>query len=421
MIRKDHSFILMIIFWFVFGTFISCGRSQNSASSKDIDSIESSFKKTELLLKKGKQKDAENIFLETIKNMPPDYSFLDVYKSLGLTADNYPYYLYLLGHYYSDKRELKKAVDVYSKIINEYPKSYFPQQEIHFTTILLSIQAQIELAEVLEDINPLESIKEYKKAIEKYSHKKAVLSGPDRYSPTDIESHALLKIGFLYEDIEDYEKAIHSYKKVVKCFPHYYEHEYDYPAATAQMRIVRIYRHLRYYKKAIEEATKALEMDYHEYIEESGYPTLRVSRAEALWNISEIYKEVGEYEKSLEYFNKVIDDYPAALVGNYGAEPDRTYGQRAVDQIRDIYKKLYGVERAISELRKIAKSKDGNTAAYAQYTIASIYELELKDIARAIQEYRKVLKNHPGSGGYTHEDAEPLALAEEKIAKLTKK
>lgn len=165
-------------------------------------------------------------------------------------------------------------------------------------------------------------------------------------------------------------------------------------------------------------------MKEHTYIDltEPREYDVGISRAEALCRIAEIYQESGEHPSAIKYFNEVIKTYSDVWYGYIFSEAYAPYGKRAIDGVRESSIKAFGIQKTLEDLTGIEEAKIGRwTRAYAQYIIGSIYEKELEDIKRAIEEYKKVLEKYPDQRDEFDLSISPTNMAEDKIKMLTKK
>jgi tetratricopeptide (TPR) repeat protein len=362
------------------------------------DFVEETFEKIEKELKASRQDEAKKLFAQLAQKYSRN-TFVRESSWAELNMENYPYHLYLLGKdyigFYSRGKAPQKGIRILKKLIKEYPQSIFPDYKEP-----LVASAYIKIAEALTDIDPLESIKIYKRVIDKYRVKRADFTP---YGVFLIEPLALLEIGYLYESkIKDYQKAISFYRQIVEKYPEYFTSPFDCPATTAQLRIVRIYRKpLRDYNGAIKEAERLLSMGdngFWDPTEERAFDCGQ-SKAEAYCKIGEIYQEMGQHSDAINYFKKVIDAYPDLLYGYFESEAAGTYGQRAVQDLRISGIKAFGTKWTLTELENIERShRNEGTRAYAFLTIASIYGEELTKIDRAIELYKEVPQKYPKQG-----------------------
>jgi len=227
----------------------------------------------------------------------------------------------------------------------------------------------------------------------------------------------------IYEKEKYFPQALVTYQQIIE------EHSKSKWAPRAQWKIAEIigYR-LGNYDWAFKEYQRLID----------NYPQSdRV--AYALQGIAECYEYKGDFKKSLAKYQEIIERYPGS-----GAEYDAKLKVDAITKGND-YKgeplKLYVLEyrywkegkfeesiRVCREL--ISQYPRSHLAPSVQYYIGYMYQLELKNCEKAIEEYQKVLSKYPKCHrasfaqyqiGECYEELGKGELAKESFSKVIEK
>jgi len=303
-----------------------------------------------------------------------------------------------------------KEIELKKQIISKYPDTDF------------AAEAQFDIAELYLPIQPQRAIQEYTKLVRQY---------PD----SRRSAEAQLKIGNIYRmPLNKPEEAISAYQKLVQ----------DYPVgklgAEALLRIGRLYIELSQHNKALDTFSRLLK----------NYPTYWKIPAVFYWQ-GICYEQLEDYDNAVRAFGMFVQVYPdeepdwLTDIGRFRekkvkvdvesrieklkeAAPERLWrdaerlrSQKKYSETLVVYRDLMGKypDSAYSGKAKIQADgvrnlaeiqiyqdvvrKGNSEAPAAQYSIARMYETEMQDYIRAVEEYEKIAANYPGT--YWAEDA----------------
>ena len=337
-----------------------------------------------------------------------------------------------IARIYRRRGEHEKAIPEYKRIIEEGGSRYFVPK------------AQEELINTYAKLGRLdELIREYKKRETKGEQTSQLYSALGegylrqgksreafqlyRDAVKKLPGEEVPKFRFAFARIYEKEKyfpqALVTYQQIIE------EHPESKWAPRAQWKIAEIigYR-LGNYDWAFKEYQRLID----------NYPQSdRV--AYALQGIAECYEYKGDFKESLAKYQEIIERYPgsgaeydaklkvdAITKGNdYNGEPLKLY----VLEYR--YWKEGKFEESIKVCRElVSRYPRSYLAPSVQYYIGYMYQLELKNCEKAIEEYQKVLSKYPKCHrasfaqyqiGECYEELGKGELAKEAFLKVIKK
>ena len=232
--------------------------------------------------------------------------------------------------------QLKSAIDAYKKIVDNYPTSNF------------AAEALFHIAGIHREA------KDYQLALDVY------MSISEKY-PNFWNMHAVFYwSGICYENLQNYTKALNAFTIFLKV----YLPNLD-PIYLGQIAM---------YNKSVTEVTDVLRTKIDkltQLIPKHEFAKLEKAEAD------------GHYDKALTIAHNLIV-----------IAPNSQYAKRAVVQLR-----LIKHRAAIQKLLTQIQDNGLNVAerVRTQLQIATIYERELLDYSKAVDAYRKVIKEYPTS------------------------
>jgi len=279
-----------------------------------------------------------------------------------------PLKLYDIANSYledSNQERRTQGLKFLYKILNEYPNAK------------IADDTQFRIAEYYSHYPSWsQAVVEYQKVV-------------TRYPKSELADQALLNIGEIYRyRLEDYNKAVESFNRLLKFYPT------SNLINKAQYQLGACYFLLKDYENAFKELQKVR-------VDPTNYEVQEM--------LGEIYILQGNIEKALEVFTR-----------GETAKSSLTSLQRLASAAKVV--KKYDI--AIKTYQRIIKEfPETREALHAQLDIAYIYDIQLKNPAKAIEAYQKIINNYPrdsfiipGEGSFQPYNL--WKIAEERIERL---
>ncbi|HBG61888.1 MAG TPA: hypothetical protein DDX37_08685 [Candidatus Omnitrophica bacterium] len=286
-----------------------------------------------------------------------------------------------IGDAYQDSDQLVKAVEIYDKILKEYPDSPYTDYVQYRQGIALlkmnkvdaaslsfqSLKANFPKSNYLKDIDYYMAVANFKKedwdaAIEYISEFMKDLPETNTFL---AESYYILALSEF--NLRQYSKALDSFQNIIKI----------YPSQTAMKRDSEINIAKCYYElKDIKEAIKRFNLLVNKYPESD-------TAQEALIWLGDYYLEASEYNQAIAHYSEFINRFP-------GSEKLSVvyYELGQAHQAKNEY------DLALNAFKNITDSSNAEVYAKAKLAIAEIFEQEL-DPESAIQTYQSIIDSSP--------------------------
>lgn len=255
---------------------------------------------------------------------------------------------------YASRGKWNEAIDVWQTIVNEYPQSRAG------TTLLFAIGETY-----------LRQIKDLQKALEVYEEFV-------RKNPTSkIIRHAKFQIGRLYFINENFTKARQVFEEIIRDYP-----EEIGLCTSAQLGIAACYERGGDWEEAMQA--------YHKL--KSDYPDTKAAFGVPLF-IAQYYLRENRVSEAEDAFQEAISEYKKIIKEN--SNPG--LAAEAQDLISLAYINQQRWDKAIDSLKTLADTYPKSPKASASlFTIAAIYQKQLKAPEKAIEIYEKFTKQYPG-------------------------
>jgi len=292
---------------------------------------------------------------------------------------------------------------IFREILEKYPDcnlAGFVQYMlgIHYQSQINSTDRYLERREIAIE----KAIESYREVIRKYpTVEMPIYESWRRFKiGLKIAPIALLKIGDLYyfdyrvkKEEKDPVKAIETYESVINNYPEDVDFRGNKVAINAYVSILNIYRKNKNSSTFLD-TVKAKEIcnilinkfPNQGYDYKGGH--IGETHPEAYMFLADFETDK---EKAIKIYEKIMTEFPNNWTGRGGSGAVGRYGDIALGRIKYLFK---DPESTINYYRKILNSAlDINIRGSAQYSIASIYEEDIKDYNQALVEYQKVLEN----------------------------
>ncbi|MFA5393231.1 MAG: tetratricopeptide repeat protein [Candidatus Ratteibacteria bacterium] len=315
-----------------------------------------------------------------------------------------------------NSEKFNEAIGVDNRIIQVYPNSNEAKG------------AKIDIA------NNYYRLGDYDKAV--YAYKKLV----DRPSYENIRCFILRRIALCYWNQKEYEQSIKEMKTLLIKYPQYKKDiqtkiALGYFYSQKYQEMVETYLDLvKTYPEDPQVAETTTKMMYlsSSQLENIPQKTIEVYRciaehhtkfkAESYYQIGSIYGNIGDLDKAMQAFKDAADNSKddifiaktqtqMADIYEKFVKPDLARktredalarlsdtkpSVRGLQQVAEIHRKTGNSTEEIKALNTLVKEfQQTKAASDAQYRIAAIYQSQLKDPQRAIEEYGKMIKTYP--------------------------
>lgn len=285
-----------------------------------------------------------------------------------------------IGDAYQDLNQWDKAVEVYDKILKDYPGSVYADYVQYRQGIALlklgkmesatltfqSLQQNFPNSKYLGDIDYYLGVAYFKKndwaTTIKYID--GFLKNPDH--PADFMPEANYVLALSYLNSQKADEALKVFQKVIKLYPG------DIPVVkNSEVGTARAYYQLGQEKEAV----KRFKLIIYKY------PGTETEFESLLW-LAQYYFKTSDYAAAVDYYEQIVDRFPAVdKIGLVRYELGQAYELRGE------------FDRALKQYKLIASS-DKEMIAKAGLAIAGIFSKEL-DPVKAAETYQTIIDNSP--------------------------
>lgn len=282
---------------------------------------------------------------------------------------------------YQDIEQFDKALEVYDKILRDYPdNAYADYIQFRQGVILLklnkteaatlsfqSLQANFQKSKYLNDARYYLALTYFKKEDWKTAKEKIqdFISKQDDKKEYMAEAHYIL--GLSNFNLKDYPEALQTFQKIIKNFPEQFN-----MVRNSELNIAKCL----YNTKKIDEALQNFKSIINKY------PESEAAQESLLW-IGDHYMRTLDVDTAIAYYQEFIQKFPNAekiYVANFAL--GRAYQEKG----------LY--EQAINTYKQVASPDDTELNTNAQLAIADIFSKELNP-QLALQTYENILITSP--------------------------
>ncbi|MBL8013226.1 MAG: tetratricopeptide repeat protein [Candidatus Omnitrophica bacterium] len=285
-----------------------------------------------------------------------------------------------IGDAYQDMSEWNKAVEVYDRILKEYPGSVYSDYVQYRQGIALLKLSKIELATIafqslqqnfpkskyLADINYYLGVAYFKKGDWSAAIKaiETFLKNPSH--PADFTPEANYVLALCMLNLSKAEDAIKLFQKIIKNYPNNLS-----IVRNSEMGMAKAYHSLGQDKEAVRRFKLILYK----------YPDTETEEDALFW-LAQFYFKSGDYPGAIEYYQKIL-----------GHLKNKDKSGRLHYELGQAYEMNKEYEKALIEYRKIPES-DKEMAAKGGLSIAGIFSKEL-DPDKAAITYQKIIDTNP--------------------------
>ncbi len=286
-----------------------------------------------------------------------------------------------IGDAYQDAGKLEKAIEIYDRVLQDYPDSLYTDyvqyreavgllkmDKIEPATIALkTLKENFPESKYLNEANYYLGLAYFKKGdwpatIEQIESFIETAPKSNEFLPDANYILALSNFNF-----EKYDKANKVFQQIVKIFPGQLPIVRD-----SEVGIAKCIYNLGDSKEAV----KKFKIIIYKY------PKTDAALDSLMW-LGDYYFESSSFENAISYYQQVLDDFPGSDKLNLAR-----FG------LGQVYLGQEEYDKAINQLKLIDDPKDKELYAKAKLAIADIFSKEL-DSQNAIQAYQNIAMNCP--------------------------
>jgi TolA-binding protein len=286
-----------------------------------------------------------------------------------------------IGDAYQDAGQLGKAIDIYDRILKDFPDSLYTdyvqfrqgiallkQDKIEAATLsFLSLQTNFPKSKYLNDVKYYLGVAYYKKedwaqAITSISE---YLQSLNKSMLFAAEANYVLALSYL--NAQDYKAALTAFEKIIK----------DFPEQTVMTRVAKL--NIAKSQNSLGDTEEAIRI-FQEILRD--YPSTESAQEAMLW-LGDHYFEKGEWESALKYYQDFLKNFPGSdKVNLVYFETGQAF------QAQDNF------DQALTYYKKISEKADKEVFAKAKLAIADIFSKDA-DNQSAITAYMNIAQNVP--------------------------
>ncbi|OGX37355.1 MAG: hypothetical protein A3G91_00605 [Omnitrophica WOR_2 bacterium RIFCSPLOWO2_12_FULL_50_9] len=286
-----------------------------------------------------------------------------------------------IGDAYQDVGQWEKAIEVYDKILQEYPESPYTDyiqyrqgiallkmERIDAATLSFqSLQANFPASKYLNDIKYYLAVAYFKKGNWAAAGDKITefIEGRPKEDAFMAEAQYILALSCF--SLRDYPKAMKVFQKIIK----------DYPQESAMVKNSEMSIAKCYYKMGnVNEALKLFKNLVQRY------PQSVVAQDALIW-LGDHFLESLELDTALMYYTQFTEQFPGSPKLNL-----------VYYELGQAYQARGNWDEAVHAFEKVDNSADKELYARARMAIAEIFSKEM-DPALALETYQNIVETSP--------------------------
>ena len=286
-----------------------------------------------------------------------------------------------IGDAYQDIEQYQKAIDVYDKILSEFPDSPYTDYVQYRQGIALLKMDKIEaatlsfqtlktnfpLSKYINDINYYLAVAYFKKdawpVAKEYIHE--FIAGLPQADKFRAEAYYILALSHF--NLHEYQDALSVLYNIIK----------DFPGETAMVRNTELYIAKCNYKMgAVDEAIKKFQTLVGKY------PKSKTAHDALMW-LGDHYLEASDFDKAILNYEKFIREFPGS---------DRI--DLVYFDLGRAYEAKEEYDQAVNAFKRVSNVSDREVYAKAKIAIADIFSRNL-DPQSAIATYQNIINTSP--------------------------
>ncbi|HOW36239.1 MAG TPA: tetratricopeptide repeat protein [Candidatus Omnitrophota bacterium] len=286
-----------------------------------------------------------------------------------------------IGDAYQDMGEIDKSLEVYDKILKDFPDSLYTDyvqyrqgiallrlNKIEAATLAFqSLKTNFPTSKYLTDIKYYLGLAYFKK--EDWAAAKEQLTGFINEMPAINESQpeAQYLLGLSNFNLQNYDEAIKAFQKVIK----------NYPDQASIVKNAEIATAKAFYGLGdAKEAAKRFKIIIYKYPKTD-------AELESLTWLGDYYLKTADYVNAEMYYKQLIENFPGS-----DKIPEAHYS------LGQIYQETGQLDKALNDYKLIGESSDSELATKAKLAIADIFSKEVNPQA-VVETYQKIADGSP--------------------------
>jgi TolA-binding protein len=285
-----------------------------------------------------------------------------------------------IGDAYQDMDKPEKAVEIYDRILKDYPESIYSdyvqyRQGIAFlksgkiesaTLAFQSLRQNFPNSKYLTDVDYYLGIAYFKKNDWPTAIKSIETFLGNSNHPQEFDPEAHYVLGLSHLNLQNAGEALKIFQKIVK--------HYTGDQAVVRNAEIGIAKAL-HQQGDDKEAIKKFKLIIYKY------PNTETELESLLW-LAQYFVKSGEYAQSIDFYEQIVGRFPGS---------DRI--NRIRYELGQAYELQGGYDQALNQY-KLINSSDPETFARAGLAIAAIFSKEL-DPEKAAQTYQEIIEKSP--------------------------
>ena len=286
-----------------------------------------------------------------------------------------------IGDAYQDIGELDKALEIYDKILKDFPDTLYTDYVQYRQGIVLlklnkieaatlsfqTLQSNFPQSKYLGDTKYYLGLAYFKKGDWAAAKEQLTNFLKDLPPTNEFQSDAQYILGLSIFNLQDYTEAMKIFQRIVK----------NYPTQTSLVSNCEINIAKCFYNSSdVKEALKKFKIIAYKY------PRTDTELEALLW-LGDYYLKTSDFNNAITYYQQLIEYFPGSNKVNIAH-----FG------LGQAYQEQGTLDKALSEYKLINETVDRDLYAKARLSIADIFSKEVEpDIA--IDTYRKITASSP--------------------------
>jgi len=286
-----------------------------------------------------------------------------------------------IGDAYHHAGQLEKALDIYDKVLKDYPDSFYSDYVQYQEGVILLKLERIDAATIafqslktnfsdsryIHDSQYYLGLAYFKKG--DFISAKTQLEDliENQRTKSEYQPEAIFLFGMTLSNLEEYRDAIHTYQIIRRRFKGDKE-----LIAKSEYEIANCL----YLMGKVPDALKKFKIIVYKF------PKSEVTLGALKW-LGDYYLKINKFDIARKYFQRIIDDFP-----------EKEISYEAYYQIGESYYEEERFDEALEQFKTVKENSKGKLAGLASLEMANILsQKEDKDLA--IKEYKDILIRYP--------------------------
>ena len=286
-----------------------------------------------------------------------------------------------IGDAFQDIDELQKALDVYDKILADYPDSPYTDYVQYRQGIALLKMDNVEAATLsfqtlganfpeskyLNDIKYYLAVANFKKGDWITSRDQIQNFLNNIANDNEFSAEAFYILALSQFNLKEYETALNIFSDIIKNYP-----DQSAIIKNSELHIAKCLFNSDRKKEGLKKFKMLIEK----------YPQSDTTQEALMW-LGDHYLGDGEFDQAISYYGQLISQFPGS-----------PKIQRAFFELGQANRAKGNYDEAIESFKKVDPSEDRNLYAKAKLAIADIFSQEIEP-ETAVETYKNIIESSP--------------------------